>query len=173
MSPLGWFHTAMGALALICGIYTLYQNKEILLSNRSGLLYVFATLITAATALAIFQRGTFGPGHALAILTLGALALGTLAAKTAVFGKWSRHVQANMYSATLLFHMIPAITDGLLRLPVGAPVLSSIESPVLKVCYAVFLALYLLGISAQIRRISRSTIQWPARPIAAPARARR
>jgi len=173
MSPLGWFHTAMGALALICGIYTLYQNKEILLSNRSGLLYVFATLITAATALAIFQRGTFGPGHALAILTLGALALGTLAAKTAVFGKWSRHVQAIMYSATLLFHMIPAITDGLLRLPVGAPVLSSIESPVLKVCYAVFLALYLLGISAQIRRISRSTIQWPARPIAAPARARR
>ena len=158
ISTLGWFHTAMGAFALICGVYTLYRNKEILLSNRSGLLYVIATLITAATALAIFQRGTFGPGHALAILTLGALALGTMAAKTTVFGKWSRYVQVIMYSATLLFHMIPAVTDGLLRLPVGDPVLSSLESPVLKACYAAFLAVYLLGVSLQIRRIARSSV---------------
>jgi hypothetical protein len=59
----------------------------------------------------MFQRGTFGPGHALAVLTL------------------------------------------------GAPVLSSIESPVLMACYAAFLALYLLCVSMQIRRISRSSTQ--------------
>jgi uncharacterized membrane protein len=155
MIPLGWFHTAMGAFALMCGFYSLYRHKEILLSNRSGLLYVLATLITAVTAMMIFQRGTFGPGHALAILTLGALALGTIAAKTALFGKLSRYLQAISYTATLLFHMIPAITDGLLRLPVGDPVLNSIESPVLKACYAGFLVVYLVGVSLQLRRISR------------------
>jgi len=103
----------------------------------------------------IFQRGTFGPGHALAILTLGALALGTIAAKTRLFGKLSRYLQAISYSATLLFHMIPAITDGLLRLPVGDPVLNSIESPVLKALYAAFLVVYLTGVSLQLRRITR------------------
>jgi uncharacterized membrane protein len=157
MIPLGWFHTAMGAFALMCGFYSLYRHKEILLSNRSGLLYVLATLITAVTAMMIFQRGTFGPGHALAILTLGALALGTVAARTRLFGKLSRYLQAISYSATLLFHMIPAITDGLLRLPVGNPVLNSIESPALKAFYAAFLAVYLIGVSMQLRRISRSS----------------
>jgi uncharacterized membrane protein len=155
MIPLGWFHTAMGAFALMCGFYSLYRHKEILLSNRSGLLYVLATLITAVTAMMIFRRGTFGPGHALAILTLGALALGTIAARTRLFGKLSRYLQAISYSATLLFHMIPAITDGLLRLPVGDPVLNSIESPVLKALYAAFLVVYLIAVSMQLRRISR------------------
>ncbi len=156
MIPLGWFHTAMGAFALLCGLYTLYRNKEILLSNRSGRLYLMATLITAVTALLIYQRGTFGPGHALAILTLGALAVGTIAASTSLFGKFSRYLQAISYSATLLFHMIPAITDGLMRLPLGKPVLNSIESPVLKGLYAAFLLTYIVGISLQIRRISKS-----------------
>lgn len=155
--PLGWFHTIMGAFAVICGAYTLIKHKEILLTQRSGALYLAATLITAGTAMAIFQHGTFGPGHALAILTFGALLVGTIAATTNVFGKFSRYLQAISYSATLLFHMIPAITDGLLRLPVGDPILDSIESPVLKGFYAAFFVIYLIGVSLQIRRISRTS----------------
>ncbi|HET6565342.1 MAG TPA: hypothetical protein VFG52_08015 [Xanthomonadales bacterium] len=156
MIPLGWFHTAMGAFAVLCGIYTLYRHREILLENRSGLLYVLATLATAVTALMIFQRGTFGPGHALAILTLGALLVGTVAATTRLFGRFSRYLQAISYSATLLFHMIPAITDGLMRLPIGDPVLDSIESPVLKGFYAAFLLCYLVGVTLQLRWIAKS-----------------
>jgi hypothetical protein len=78
-----------------------------------------------------------------------------MAARTALFGKFSRYLQAISYTATLLFHMIPAITDGLLRLPVGDPVLNSIESPVLKGFYASFLLVYLVVVAMQIRRISR------------------
>ena len=158
MIPLGWFHTIVAIFALICGAYTFTKYKEILLSHRSGVLYLLATLITACTALAIFQRGTFGPGHALAVLTLGALAVGTIAAKTSLFGKFSRYLQAISYSGTLLFHMIPAITDGLLRLPVDDPVLDSIESPVLKGIYAVFFLLYLIGVSLQMVRLHRPVI---------------
>jgi uncharacterized membrane protein len=156
MSALGWLHTVMGAFALACGVYTLFKHREILLTNRSGMLYVLATLVTAVTALFIFQRGTFGPGHALAVLTLGALFVGTLAATTRIFGRFSSYLQAISYSATLLFHMIPAITDGLLRLPVGNPVLTSIESPVLKGFYAAFLLLYLVGVALQLRWIAKT-----------------
>jgi hypothetical protein len=64
-------------------------------------------------------------------------------------------VQAVSYSATLLFHSIPAVTDGLMRLPVGDPALTSIEDPILKMCYLALLVLFLLGISLQLRWIYR------------------
>ena len=155
MSPLGWFHTAMGIIALLSGAITLYRHKEITSQVISGQVYLLATLVTAATALAIYQQGTFGPGHALAVLTLGALAVGTVAGHTTAFGKVSRHVRAISYTATLLFHSIPAVTDGLLRLPVGDPVLTSIQDPVLLTCYAALLLLYLAGVTWQVRWIGR------------------
>lgn len=155
MIPLGWFHTVVGITALTTGAIALAKFKEINLQTRPGQIYLAATLITAGTALAIFQRGEFGPGHALAVMTMLALAVGTIAEKTGLFGKLSRYVQAVSYSATLLFHCIPAVTDGLLRLPVGDPVLTSIEDPVLKMCYLGLLLLYLVGISLQMRWIRR------------------
>ena len=153
--PLGWFHTAMGVIALVSGGFTLTRFKEISLQSRSGQIYLATTLITAGTALAIFQRGEFGPGHALAVMTLVALAVGTVAATRKPFGNSSRYVQAVSYSATLLFHSIPAVTDGLLRLPVGDPVLTSIEDPILKMCFLGLFVLFLVGASVQLRWIHR------------------
>jgi uncharacterized membrane protein len=153
--PIGWFHTVMGIIALVSGGVTLAKFKEITPQTRSGQIYLAATLITAGTALAIFQRGAFGPGHALALMTLLALFVGTVASRTELFGSLSRYVRAVSYSATLLFHCVPAITDGLLRLPVGDPVLTSIEDPILKMCYLGLLALFLIGVSLQLRWINR------------------
>ena len=153
--PLGWFHTILGIIALLSGFYTLVKFKEITPRTRSGLLYLLTTLITAGTALGIFQHGVFTPAHTLAILTLLALTVGTVASTTIVFGRLSRYLRAVSYSATLLFHSIPAITDGLMRLPVGDPVLDSIESPVLKGFYLVFLVIYLVGVTLQIRWIRK------------------
>lgn len=155
--PLGWFHTVIGVIALCSGGYTLTKYKEILLRTRSGQIYLATTLITAGTALAIFQRGEFGPGHALAVMTFLALIVGAVAATTALFGKLSRYVQAIAFSATLLFHSIPAVTDGLLRLPVGDPVLTSIKDPILRMCYLMLLVVFLIGVSLQWRWIHRQS----------------
>jgi hypothetical protein len=138
--PLGWFHTAMGVIALVSGGFTLTRYREISLETRSG---------------AIYQRGEFGPGHALAVMTLLALAVGTIAAITTLFGRLSRYVRALGYSSTLLFHCVPAVTDGLMRLPVGDPVVTSIGDPLLRICYLVLLVLALAGISLQLRWIHR------------------
>ena len=155
--PIGWFHIAMGIIALISGGFTLTKFKEILLQTRSGQVYLVSTLLTAGTALVIFQHGEFGPGHGLAVMTLLALAAGTVAATMKLFGKLSRYVQAVSYSATLLFHLVPAVTDGLLRLPVGDPVLTSIEAPLMKMSYLGLLVLFLVGISLQLLWIRRQS----------------
>jgi uncharacterized membrane protein len=155
ISALGWLHTGLGIVALVSGVIALTKYKEITLRTRSGQIYLAATLITAATALGIFQHGGFGAGHALAVMTLLALATGTVASTTKLFGNLSRYVRAIGYSATLLFHSIPAVTDGLLRLPVGDPVVRSIDDPTLRMCYLVLLVLFLVGISLQLRWIYR------------------
>ncbi len=157
--PLGWFHTAIGIVALFSGGFALAKYKEITLQTRSGQIYLAATLITAGTALAIFQHGVFGPAHGLAVMTLVALAVGTVAATTKLFGNFSRYVRAVSYSATLFFHSIPAVTDGLMRLPAGNPVLTSIEDPVLRMCYLGLLLLFLVGITLQLRWIYRQRVQ--------------
>jgi len=153
--PLGWFHTIIGITALVSGGLTLAKFKEISLQTRSGQIYLVATLVTAGTALAIFQHGAFGPAHGLAVMTLAALVVGAVAEKMKLFGKLSRYVQAFSYSATLLFHCIPAVTDGLMRLPVGDPILTSIEDPILKMSYRGLMALFLIGVTLQIRWIRR------------------
>ena len=156
--PIGWFHLAIGIIALVSGGITLVRFKEISLQNRSGQIYLAATLVTAGTALAIFQHGHFTPAHTLAVMTLGALATGVLAEKMQPFGKLSRYLQAISYSATLLFHCIPAVTDGLMRLPVGDPILTSLEDPILKNSYLVLLVLFLIGVSLQMRWIKRHPV---------------
>jgi len=155
ITPLGWFHTVMGIIALLSGGFALARYKEITLDTRSSRIYLVTTLITAATALAIFQHGGFGPAHGLAVLTLVALAVGTVASQTRVFGAFSRYVRAVSYSATLLFHCVPAVTDALMRLPVGDPVLTSIEDPILRMCYLALLVLFLVGVSLQLLWIYR------------------
>jgi len=153
---IGWFHIGMGIIALFSGGFTLVRFKEISLQTWSGQVYLATTFITACTALAIFQHGEFGPGHGLAVMTLLALAVGTVAATKKPFGKWSRHVQAVSYSATLLFHSLPAVTDGLLRLPVGDPILTSIDDPILKTSFLGLLVIFLVGVSLQLRWIHRN-----------------
>ena len=106
-----------------------------------------------ATAEVLFVGPFDPPAHGLAVLTLLALAVGLVADKTRLFGKFSRYVRAISYSATLLFHGIPAVTDGLMRLPVGDPVVTSIEDPLLRTCYLVLLVGYLLLVTLQVRWI--------------------
>jgi uncharacterized membrane protein len=150
MIPLGWLHTILGIGALMSGFYTLIKYRVVTLAHRSGKLYVLLTLIVAGTALGIYNQGGFGIAHNLAVLTLIALAGGVVMEKTRLFGSLSKYCQALGYSSTLLFHMIPAITDFLRRLPVGDPFIDTLEDPLLRQFHLAFLAIFVVGIIAQV-----------------------
>ena len=150
MIPLGWLHTILGIGALMSGFYTLIKYRVVTLAHRSGKLYVLLTLIVAGTALGIYNQGGFGIAHNLAVLTLVALAGGVVMEKTRLFGSLSKYCQALGYSSTLLFHMIPAITDFLRRLPVGDPFIDTLEDPLLRQFHLAFLAIFVVGFIAQV-----------------------
>ena len=156
MIPLGWFHTILGIGAVVSGFYTLIKYRVVSLANRSGKLYVLLTLIVAGTALGIYNQGGFGIAHNLAVLTLVALAGGVVMEKTRLFGSFSKYCQALGYSSTLLFHMIPAITDFLRRLPVGDPFINTLEDPLLRQFHLAFLAIFVVGVIAQALWLRKS-----------------
>ena len=150
ITALGWFHTAIGVVSLVTGIWSFVRFGFISSTERVGQIYLICTLITAVSALGIYNQGGFGVAHILAVLTLGAVLVGGVAERTQLFGGFSGYLQAISYSATFLFHMIPAITDGLMRLPVGDPVVTSIQDPLLRGFYLSFLVAYLVGATVQV-----------------------
>lgn len=155
MTVLGWFHTILGILAVLSGFYTLYKYKIITTEKSSGRLYVLVTLLVAGSALGIYNQGGFGIAHVLAVLTLIALAGGYFMEKFKWFGSFSKYFQALGYTSTLLFHMIPAITDFLRRLPVGDPFIDSFEDPLLLNFHTAFLVIYLVGLVTQMVWLKR------------------
>ena len=125
------------------------------LEEPSGKLYLISTLIVAGSALGIYNQGGFGIAHMLAVLTLIALLGGVIMEKGKLFGSFSKYFQALGYTSTLLFHMIPAITDFLRRLPVGDPFIDSFEDPLLLNFHAAFLVIYLVGLVTQMVWLKR------------------
>jgi len=111
------------------------------------------TVSVAGSAVGIYKQGGLGIAHILALLTLGAAFGDFLLERFNIFGAASQYCQAIAYSATILFHMIPAITDFLRRLPVGDPFIDSFDSPVLQGFHLAFLALYVIGVTIQIAKL--------------------
>ena len=150
MTLLGWFHTVLGVGAVLSGFYTVAKYRVISLEQPSGKLYALLTLVVAGSALGIYNQGGFGIAHILALLTLAALACGVVMEKTRLFGAASKYFQALGYTSTLLFHMIPAITDFLRRLPIGDPFIDSFEDPLLRQFHLAFLVVFVLGLVTQV-----------------------
>ncbi len=150
MTMLGWFHTVLGVCAVLSGFYTIFKYRVISMEENPGRLYVYLTLVVAVSALGIYNQGGFGIAHTLAVLTLIAIAGGVIMEKVKLFGSFSKYFQALGYTSTLLFHMIPAITDFLRRLPVEDPFVDSLEDPLLINFLLSFLLIYFVGITTQM-----------------------
>ena len=155
MTLLGWFHTVLGVVALVTAFYTLFKYKMISLSNRSGKLYVLVTIVVAGSALGIYNQGGFGVAHWLAVLTLAAVSGGIIMEKLRLFGRFSIYFQALGYSSTLLFHMIPAITDFLRRLPLGDPFVDSFSDPLVVGFHKLFLLIFVVAMAVQLCWLSK------------------
>jgi len=159
ITAFGWFHTIIAILAVPAGIYTLCKNKVISSGQMAGKVYLILTLIAAATALGIYKHGGFGVAHGLAVLSLASLLLGFIAEKTGIFGKLSPFLQAGFYLATFLFNMIPAVTEGFLRLPVGAPLATSLENPLIQGSHLALVLAFVVGLVLQVRYLRNESVE--------------
>ncbi|MEK9988761.1 MAG: hypothetical protein VW642_03485 [Halieaceae bacterium] len=158
MTALGWFHTVMGILAIGTAAFTLRRHHFISFASLAGRVYLLITVVVAGSALMIFNQGGFGVGHVLAVMTLAAVAVGALLERRPLLGGFSIYLQTAAYSATVLFHMVPAIADFLRRLPVGDPFVQSLDAPLVRTFHLAFLALFALGVLWQWRALKREHV---------------
>ncbi len=155
LTYLGIAHTLVSLVALLAGALALARHGEIAWRLPPGRTYLVATVLAALSALGIFRHGGFGPPHGLALLTLLAVAMGSAAELRGAFGRWSHAVQTLSFSASLLFHMIPGVTESLTRLPPAQPVLPNADAPAFGPIYGVLLLCFLAGVAWQLRRQRR------------------
>jgi len=87
-----------------------------------------------------------------------AVAGGAIMEKVKLFGSFSKYFQALGYSSTILFHMIPAITDFLLRLPVDDPFADSFVDPLVMGFHVSFVLIYAGGITLQMQWLKKSNV---------------
>jgi len=156
LTPLGTIHTLISLVAVITGFAAVIRDRRIDPSNGLGRTYLIATVVTCLTALGIFQHGGFGKPHALAIITLVVLGVAALARRTSLFGGTARYVETVGYSATLFFHMVPAVAETATRLPPDAPWAASPDAPVVQSITAALFVVFLLGAALQVRRLRAS-----------------
>jgi uncharacterized membrane protein len=154
LTQLGIFHTAISLIAVASGTIALWRDHKITSRNALGVTYVLTTFVTCASALAIFQHGGFGKGHVLALVTLVTLLLAVTAERLQIFGRKAAYVATIGFSATLLFHLIPGITETSTRLPLGHPLLASPEAPALQAANGVLLLLFVIGAVLQGTQIN-------------------
>ncbi|USX24775.1 hypothetical protein NHH73_19410 [Oxalobacteraceae bacterium OTU3CINTB1] len=148
LTTLGVIHTLISLVAVGAGIVGFVRDKRIDLGNGAGKTYLVTTILTCLTGFGIFQHGGFGKPHALGVITLLVLAVAwKLAAKPAL--------QVVLLSLTFFFHMIPAATETLTRVPMGAPILPNAEAPELKVITGVMFVLFVIGATLQVRRLNQ------------------
>jgi uncharacterized membrane protein len=155
LTALGAVHTAISLVAIVAGVWAFVRDKQILLANRLGQLYLATTVLTAATGLMIFEHGGFRIGHAFAVLTLVVVAIGTVAAATPLFGRASRYVQAVFYSSTMLIHMITGAAETLTRLPPGAPLVTAANASIFKDIIGGLVLAFIVGLAFQLRWIQK------------------
>jgi uncharacterized membrane protein len=154
LTQLGVVHTAISLIAVAAGFIALVRDRQISPKNMLGKVYVITTVLTCLTGFGIFQHGGFGKPHVLGIITLVVLAVAWVAGHSAVFGRASPYVETVSYSATFLFHMIPAITtETTTRLPLGAPLLPNADAPAQQTATGVLFVVFLIGAFLQVRAL--------------------
>jgi len=153
LTPLGVFHTAISVVAVVAGLIALFRDGRITSATRVGMIYILTTAVTCLTGFGIFQHGGFNKAHVLGIITLVVLGIAWTAGHSTLFGRASRYVETIGYSATMLFNLIPGITETTTRLPLGAPLLPNADAPALQMASGVLLVLFLVVAVLQARSL--------------------
>ena len=150
LSPLGIFHTVLAMSALISVAMLLWQDKRINFERALAKFYLAATLLTAFSALAIFRHGAPNAAHGLAVLTIVAITVGILASKVSFLGGVQKYFVELCFSSTVLFHLLPTATEILTRFPLDAPLVDSLEAPLLLKTFATIVTVFLVMLGLQM-----------------------
>lgn len=151
LSIVGLIHTVLSLVALLTLLTAFVREGRLTSTRPIGRASLVTTALAALTSLVIFRHGGPGPAHALAVLSVIAVVAAFVFARMRAFVG-----EAIAAGLTLLFHLIPGVTETLVRVPTSQPFATSPEDPALRPVYGVVLVISMIVLALQVRA-ARST----------------
>ncbi|MDM1293365.1 hypothetical protein HX021_03535 [Sphingobacterium sp. N143] len=155
LSTLGIFHTVIGIIAIIAAILSLIKNGKINLDTTTGKIYFYFTLISALTALGLSSVKGLNPGHILALLIVILVAVAYFLYTRKKVNNSYRLIENFLLSFSFFLSLIPTVNETLSRVPVGNPIASGPEDPIIGITILIILILFIIGSIVQFRQQKR------------------
>ncbi|AKM32968.1 hypothetical protein AB870_17900 [Pandoraea faecigallinarum] len=167
ISALGAAHTAVSLVTFAAGLVSYVRYKTIERHTGAGRLYLLGMLVSVLTSFGLSSTGGFNAGHALGILALLATFGGLVVPALDFLGRARLYLSALAFAFSFFLLLVPGINETLTRLPVGRPLASGPDSPLVRVSLAVWLGIFVIGALVQCLWL-RSTRSRTAVPVDAP-----
>ena len=147
ISPIGWLHTLGSLPAIPLAAFMLVRHGRIAPQTQAGRAYFWFMLLGVLTVYPIAHQPV---STIIATVTLAVLLLGYGLSRWAAPRRWAKYVETIALSVSVFLLMVPTVTETLRRLPVGNPLVTDLQDPLLLGAQgALFLAL-IVGIPLQL-----------------------
>lgn len=157
ISPIGWVHTLGSLPALAMAAYMLVRHGRIVPRSIPGAIYFASMVLGGATAFLVAKQPV---SYAIGGLTLLSIAVGYGIHRLRFLGELRRYIETISLSFSVLLLLVPTVTETLTRVPDGAPLASSVSSPIVLGSHGALLLAFVVGLIVQIvvlRREGRTT----------------
>ena len=147
ISPLGWVHTLGSLPAIPVAFYMFARSGRIVPRSKAGAVYFFAMLIGALSIIPIAHEAV---SYVIAGVTLVLLLIGYGVSRSSGPGRARVYVETVSLTLTSFLLMLPTVTEILRRVPDGHPIVTDLNSPILRAAQGSLLVLLIVGLTAQI-----------------------
>ena len=154
ISALGAFHTVLSVIPVAAGLSAFVRQGRINPATSIGKVYLGGMLASILTSFGLSSTGHFNAGHALGIVALLAMAVGTFAPRVHILGRATEYLQTLAMSFSFFLLLIPGTNETLTRLPAGHPLASGIDSPIVQSALAGLFGLFLIGTAYQMFKLA-------------------
>lgn len=157
ISPIGWLHTLGSLPAIPAAIYMFARSGRIVPRSRLGIVYLVCMLLGAGTVFLVTREAV---GYAVGALTLFFLLVGYGVGHLPALKRAAGYIETVSLTLTAFLLMVPTATETLRRLPPSDPIVSSLQSPLLRGVHLALLAALVAGLTVQIVRLRRRKGMW-------------
>jgi hypothetical protein len=147
ISPVGWIHTLGSLPALGMAAYMLVRHGRIVPRSIPGAIYLASMVLGGATAFLVAKQPV---SYVIGGVTLIVIAAGYGVHRVTFLGRMRRYIETISLSFSVLLLLVPTVTETLTRVPDGAPLASSVSSPIVLGAHAALLLAFVVGLIVQM-----------------------
>lgn len=155
ISPIGWLHTLGSFPAIPLAFYMLVKYGRIAPETKAGKAFFWFMLLGILTVYPIAHAPA---SVAAATITLVMLLVGFGISNISWAQRFARYIETIALSISVFLLLTPTVSESLRRLPVGDPLVKSMDDPLLLGALGVLFAALVIGIPLQMRALYKGRL---------------